>query len=627
MGLLDTILSAIDNKKRTLKRGVMDMLDNPGDWSNMTAARMDENMYGGPENWDAMKKYYSRQPYDKNLREKALQAMTNNAINESLGGIFIGKGAKTWDAMKEADALARLAKGEDAATVWKETGVGVAPWDKMARGEISDHIAPTKMDATVENLFKYPKVGEYMSHKPLYESYPDTQAITLANGRIGQGGGAWLKDQNVIELGAPYFNNKSLDTNRSNKSTAIHELQHAIQSKEGFAKGGNTSSFEDLNKSIKNTQTRQESQLEALARADQNGGIDPVSGFDRERIRENLKLIGNQRAEFMAKEGAGLDPYDAYRSLAGEAESRLTQYRMNLTPEARSALYPYDPTYFKQATGVDIDKLITRGLLDDGPAMSVAPKLTEFEQRHLTAQKNAALPVEQGGLGLPPNNTAMDRARAMGFDTPAYHGSGRDFTEFNNSMLGAKTGAKSAQKAHFFASNPEVSNTYVNTSHVYNDSPPIYEKLFNNPEAFDAFTKAETKDAKWAVLENNGMNYSSGQVMPVLLNQGKTRVKDYGGSGYRDSTYNDELIAAKKSKKDSVELKNTFDRGPHEGYNSMTNVYAVFDPSNIRSRFAAFDPKRRHEADLLGYADPYLLGSMGAGGLLGMGGYSMMNDK
>ena len=39
---------------------------------------------------------------------------------------------------------------------------------------------------------------------------------------------------------------------------------------------------------------------------------------------------------------------------------------------------------------------------------------TAFEVAHEVAQKNAALPVSKGGLGLPPNNTAMDRARAMG---------------------------------------------------------------------------------------------------------------------------------------------------------------------------------------------------------------------
>ena len=38
------------------------------------------------------------------------------------------------------------------------------------------------------------------------------------------------------------------------------------------------------------------------------------------------------------------------------------------------------------------------------------------------AQQRAALPVEQGGLGLLESNTAMDRAKAMGFDLPTYHG-------------------------------------------------------------------------------------------------------------------------------------------------------------------------------------------------------------
>ena len=38
--------------------------------------------------------------------------------------------------------------------------------------------------------------------------------------------------------------------------------------------------------------------------------------------------------------------------------------------------------------------------------------LTEFEQAHLLAQQRAALPVNQVGLDLPANNTAMDRPMA-----------------------------------------------------------------------------------------------------------------------------------------------------------------------------------------------------------------------
>ena len=40
---------------------------------------------------------------------------------------------------------------------------------------------------------------------------------------------------------------------------------------------------------------------------------------------------------------------------------------------------------------------------------------SKIEIAHEVAQKNAALPIEQGGLGLPPNNTYADRAMAQGY--------------------------------------------------------------------------------------------------------------------------------------------------------------------------------------------------------------------
>jgi len=580
----------------------------------MQANRIQEDRYGGAENAQAMKQYLSKQPYDQKALTAANDALRNAAVNESLGAIFVGKGAKTWDKMKEADAMARLAKGEDAATVWKETGVGVAPWDKIARGEISDHIAPTKMDATVENLFKYPKVGEYMNHKPLYESYPDTQAITLANGQIGKGGGAWLKDQNVIELGAPYFNNKSLDTNRANKSTAIHELQHAIQTKEGFAKGGSPDTAPTINENLLNQIRSQKKNINIDPYAIQNkiaGGYH-VPPEDMAKLDEWKKLVASEDDVLSNR----LDPYEAYKRLSGEAEARLAQYRMNLTPEARSALYPYDPAYFKQATGVDIDKLITRGLLDDGPAMSVAPKLTEFEQRHLTAQKNAALPVEQGGLGLPEGNTAMDRARAMGFEN-AYHGTANDVQSFDIGKAGSQMTkdwgdaaylTPSKSNAEYYAVEAGSKNAKVEPFKKYEDIERLYGN--NSDETFKALNEYRSA-AREAEKSPTGAN-----VMPLMVDTSKA--ENYVVSnGMTDQFLFNNLRMGENGKDVARIMDNP----------KYVSEFAVYNPSRIRSRFAAFDPKRRHEADLLGYADPYLLGSMGVGGLLGMGGYSLMNDK
>lgn len=232
---------------------------------------------------------------------------------------------------------------------------------------------------------------------------------------------------------------------------------------------------------------------------------------------------------------------------------------------------------------------------------------TEFEIANEIAQKNA---VEM--LGLPANNTAMDRAKALGYDVPAYHGTNRNFTEFNNSMLGATTGAKSAQKAHFLAANPEMSNTYVSTKNVYNSVPPAYEKLVKNKKAFKEFNEAPDAQSQWMVLEKYGMNYGSGQVMPLLAKLENPKIKDYKGVGYRDESFNDLIKSAKKAKKDSVIFKNTYDQGPYEGRNVQSDVYAIFNPANIRSRFAVFDPARVNEADLLAMGgSPLPLGLLG----------------
>lgn len=47
------------------------------------------------------------------------------------------------------------------------------------------------------------------------------------------------------------------------------------------------------------------------------------------------------------------------------------------------------------------------------------------------AQQRAALPVSQGGLGLPKNNTAEQRATALGFLDDSYHGSTYDVRRFD----------------------------------------------------------------------------------------------------------------------------------------------------------------------------------------------------
>ncbi len=89
--------------------------------------------------------------------------------------------------------------------------------------------------------------------------------------------------------------------------------------------------------------------------------------------------------------------------------------------------------------------------------------LTEFEQAHLLAQQRAALPVEKGGLGLPADNTAMDRARAMGFDTDAYHGTGADIDAFDMSKVGSNIVLPvNAPRGVYTAKDADIASRYSN---------------------------------------------------------------------------------------------------------------------------------------------------------------------
>jgi hypothetical protein len=80
-----------------------------------------------------------------------------------------------------------------------------------------------------------------------------------------------------------------------------------------------------------------------------------------------------------------------------------------------------------------------------GVPIKLEPKPSYPQQEALdTAQRNAALPIEEGGLGLPKDNTPEMRAKAMGFDLeiPQYHATNvpEDFTSIRPSSRG-KMGA------------------------------------------------------------------------------------------------------------------------------------------------------------------------------------------
>jgi hypothetical protein len=132
-------------------------------------------------------------------------------------------------------------------------------------------------------------------------------------------------------------------------------------------------------------------------------------------------------------------------------------------------------------------------------------------------------------------------------------------------------------------------------------------KLEQTPELDEATKRFKSTFAELAAMQPpEGAN-----VLPVVLNTEDFATHNFGGKGYRDVTYNELLNKAGEAP--GVVMQNTFDPGA-QWARKQTDVYAVKDPSRVRLRNAAFDPKQRLSPDLLAsYLLPFgALGGLGA---------------
>jgi hypothetical protein len=149
---------------------------------------------------------------------------------------------------------------------------------------------------------------------------------------------------------------------------------------------------------------------------------------------------------------------------------------------------------------------VTKGLLSK----------TQFEKAQEIASKNA-----ETLLGLPKGNTAMDRAKAMGFDTTAYHGTSENFSAFDKLKRGSSTDEGWYGPGEYSAPSPEAAAAYA--------------------------------------MSNFPMFKEGANILPILL---KNPEKIINKSGY-------------------------------------VSEYVTREPNQIRSQFAAFDPARMNESDIL----------------------------
>ena len=255
-------------------------------------------------------------------------------------------------------------------------------------------------------------------------------------------------------------------------------------------------------------------------------------------------------------------------------------------------------------------RTLNTGYMGQRGAVGTQRPLTEFEQAHLTAQRNAALPVSQGGLGLPPDNTAMDRARAMGFDVdnPVYHGTGADIDAFDLSRSGSASGAEQYGIGVYTTTNPTLASGYANSTVQNANVLPLFTRMSNpiSDQTVKKLTKAQIKKIIEQSPDLDEHLWNFGDVgyegKNSVLNKAVNQTYDYQRETMLDSLH---LIANDFFSNDPVAFNNAAAKvlkkdGVIVDFPKINEKFNIpWNANQVRSRFAAFDPMKRDSANLL----------------------------
>ena len=266
--------------------------------------------------------------------------------------IFIGNNSKAFNTPAAETYLKMEKTDATPEEMWAATGTfrGV---DGKLRQEISD--VPAQLLNKQKNFEG--KLHETLSHPELFKNYPalqyyDTDITSeialpehMKKTLIGRGGGSFTEKDFVTR--EPKITAKAYSD--EDKKTLIHEIQHAIQAKEGFARGGNMQEFQSgpmFNSVAKDLNADLSKVLTGGYTAKPEEVISSIKYGNPQEIQSIVKKYGFDNVDdalsFLSAEDMKRTPFGQYQRLAGEAEARATEARLNLTDEERRAKFPYE---------------------------------------------------------------------------------------------------------------------------------------------------------------------------------------------------------------------------------------------------------------------------------------------
>ena len=395
--------------------------------------------------------------FDEAYRNGAQAEITDTKYSIS------GVNAKTADNSLLTKAENMLSEGVDSETVRQETG-----WYKGYDGQWRFEITDQDMDFNINGHFTNPDVvrhreleykfltepenitdaeiaemrslsnalegvkkrpstlGEYLKHDKLFEAYPELKDIKLSFDKLESGvSGKYKLNQNEIVLA-----NSIRDDTEKIKSTLIHEIQHAIQRIEGFAKGSSPKYWEtkgigeaEYESFVENTKREKARILRELSVEERQDylryvetdkqiqeilGMSDTSATLQEDSADALEAIEDENDALYKKlfytdwftklqdidnilsEGVSEKLYNVfYKNTAGEIEARDTANRLSLNEDQRRSTRPdidkKNVVFANAGEGLnyigdtkDGRRVYKSGFMDD---VSMDDRIAEFKNR------------------------------------------------------------------------------------------------------------------------------------------------------------------------------------------------------------------------------------------------------
>jgi len=190
------------------------------------------------------------------------------------------------------------------------------------------------------------RLSDIFENTEIFKAYPELNNIAVMTDNIGEISGSY--SNKIITLNRDKFGKIDM------LSVLIHEIQHAIQEIEGFAKGGNTESIRPEMLQYPMMIKKAQEKIDDYYQNHPDGiAIDKESD---EWLESNTNPTEEEYAEFEAKMKAkypsvnSISQYteiikqqrqnpktreEAYKRLAGETEARNASNRMNMSEEER----------------------------------------------------------------------------------------------------------------------------------------------------------------------------------------------------------------------------------------------------------------------------------------------------